>query len=87
MYMSKLEALLEYHGSGYAIHEVIMKQCPTKAEYNALRADDEGDMKKAHLFHQSKQVCAIMVIRKETNHGLAMINKTKMDDHPYELVW
>ncbi len=28
-----------------------------------------------------------MVIRQKTNHGLVMIKKTKLDDHPHGLAW
>ena len=46
MYISKLEALLEYHDSGDAFDRVAMRKFPTKAEYNALGTTDAYDIKK-----------------------------------------
>ncbi len=36
MYISKLEAMIEYHGSGDAMDKKIMATCPTKTKYDGL---------------------------------------------------
>ncbi len=77
MYISKLEAMLEYHDSGGAMDKTKMATCPIKVGYDVLSvSDDDGDKKKALLFFQNKRVCTIMVIGQKTNHGLAMIEKS-----------
>ncbi len=50
MYISKLEALLKYHDSGDAIDRVTIRNCSTKAEYDALGTDDAGDIQKVMLY-------------------------------------
>ena len=87
MYISKLEALLEYHDSGDAIDRGAMRNCPTKAEYDALGTVDVDDLKKSMLYFQIKRVCAIMVLGKTSDHGLATVTKTKTDDHPHGLAY
>ncbi len=62
MYISKLEALLEYHDSGDAIDRNAMANYPTKLEYNSLRTTDPNDIQKALLYCQNKRVCAIIVL-------------------------
>jgi hypothetical protein len=87
MYISKLEALLEYHDSGDAIDRVAMANCPTKSEYDALGTTDAGDIKKAMLYRQNKRACAIMVLGQTSDHGLAIITKTKTADQPHGLAF
>ena len=52
-----------------------------------MSTNDEGNQKLALLFFQNKKACAIIVIRQKTDHGLAIINKTKTDDHPHGVAW
>ena len=88
MYISKLEAMMEYHDSRDAMDKTIMATCLTKSEHDGLiNSNDDGDKKLAKLYRQNKRACAIMVIRQKTNHGLAMIEKTKSTDHPHGLAW
>ena len=88
MYISKLEAIMEYHGSGDVMDKTIMGVCPTKSEYNGfVNSNDSGEKRLAKLYSQNKRACTIMVIRQKTNHGLATIKKMKSDDHPHGLAW
>ena len=87
MYISKLEALLEYHDSGDAIDRSAMANCPTKAEYDLLGTTDVADIQKAMLYRQNKRACAIMVLGQTSDHGLAIITKTKTADHPHGLAF
>ena len=87
MYIAKLEALLEYHDSGDAIDRVAMANCPTKSEYDALGTTDAGDIKKAMLYRQNKRACAIMVLGQTSDHGLAIITKTKTANQPHGLAF
>ncbi len=77
--------MLEYHDSGDAIDRVAMHNCPTKAEYNALVLTDANEIKKTMLYCQNKRACVIMVLRQTSDHGLAIITKTKTDDYPHGL--
>ncbi len=86
MYISKVEAMMEYHGNGDAMDKTAMANCPTKSEYANLKtSSDDGDKKKVKLYEQNKKACGIMVMvmGQKTDHGLAMIEKTKTDDHPH----
>ena len=85
MYISKLEALLEYHDSGDAIDRSAMANCPTKSEYDGLGTTDANDIQKAMLYRQNKRACAIIVLGQTSDHGLAIIAKTKTSDHPHGL--
>ena len=88
MYLSKLEAMLEYHNSGDVIDKTKMATCPTKSQYDVLSmSNNDGDKKETLLFYQNKRACVIMVIGQKTNHGLAMIDKRKTDDQPHEVAW
>ena len=83
----KLEAFLEYHNSRDAIGRVAICNCPTKAEYDALETTDASDIQKAMLYCQNKRACAIMVLGQTSDHGLAIVTKTKSDDHPRGLAF
>ncbi len=87
MFISNLEALLEYHGRGDAIDRVAMRNCPTKAEYDDLGTTNASDIQKAMLYCHNKGVCAIMVLGQTSDHGLEIVTKTKSDDHPHGLAF
>ena len=61
--------------------------CPTKAEFDELGATDPNDIAKAKLYKANKKICAIITLGQKTNHGLAVINKTKSDDFPQGLAY
>ncbi len=83
----KLKALLEYQNRGDAIDRVAMRNCPTNAEYDALETTDASDIQKAMLYRQNKRAYAIMVLGKTLDHGLAIVTKTKTDDHSHGLAY
>ena len=88
MYISKVEAMMEYHDNGDAMDETAMATCPTKSEYDNIKTSADADNKKlVKLFEQNKKACAIMVMGQKSNHGLAMIKKTKTDDYPHGIAW
>ena len=88
MYISKVEAMMEYHDNGDAMDENAIATCPTKTEYEAIKnSTDANEMKLVKLYQQNKKACAIIVMGQKSNHGLAMINKTKTDDHPHGIAW
>ncbi len=73
MYISKLEALAEFHDSGDALDSIAMANCATKSEYEGLTLTDADDLKKAILYQQNKCGCAIMMLRQSTIHRLTAI--------------
>ena len=79
--------MLEYHDSGDAIDRVAMCNCPTKAEYDALETTYASVIQKAMLYLQNKRAYAIMVLGQTSDHGLAIITKTKTVDHPHGLAY
>ena len=63
MYISKLEAMMEYHDSRDSMDSTIMATCTTKAQYDQFVVSNDADEKKlAKLYQQNKRICAIMVI-------------------------
>ena len=62
MYISKLEALLEYHDSGEAMYRVAMQNFPTQTEYDALGMVDIWHINHVSLYYQNKWECAMMVL-------------------------
>ena len=88
MYISKVEAMMEYHESGDAMDPTIMATCPTKTQYDAyVVSTDANEKKLAKLYEQNKRACAIMTLGQKSNHGLAMLNKTKSADYPHGVAW
>ena len=79
---------MEYHDSGDSMDSTIMATCPAKVQYDQYVVSNDADEKKlAKLYEQNKRACTIMVIGQKTNHGLAMIEKTKLDDYPHGIAW
>ena len=88
MYISKVEAMMEYHDNGDAMDATIMATCPTKTQYETfVNSNDANEKKLAKLYQQNKKACAIMVMGQKSNHGLAIIEKTKTDDFPHGVAW
>ncbi len=50
-------------------------------------SNDADEKKPTKLYQQNKRACTIMVIGQKTNHGLAMVEKTKTDDYPHGTSW
>ena len=64
-----------------------MCNCSTKTEYDALGTTDASDIQKAMLYFQNKRACKIMVLGQTSDHGLAIVNKTKSDNYPHGLAY
>ena len=84
-YITHITALAEHYDCGDAMDESEMVNCPTKAEYMTLKgktspSDDEKE--RISLYKQNKRMTAIMVLGQQSDHGIAMVDNTKCDDHP-----
>ena len=86
-YISKLTVLAVYYNCGNAMDKKKMEDCPTLTEYEALDSSKPDDKKKEELFNANRRMCAIMVLGQDSDHGLAVIEKTKTDDHPHGLAY
>ena len=88
-YLDQFEAVAEYYDGGDALDPVLMANCPTKGEYEALVAKanpDDNDKMMMKLYRANKRLCAIYVIGQESNHGLAQLKNTKTADFPQGLI-
>ena len=86
-YKAKVEACAEMWDCADAFDAVAMRNCPTKAEYDALTESTEEEKKKAKLFKANRRMCAVMTLGQDSEHGLAAIQRTKSDDHPHGKAW
>ena len=68
--------------------EVEMANCPTKTEYGAIidKTANPG-LAKAMLYKANKRMCAIITLGQGSDHGLALMEKTKETDFPQGLAW
>lgn len=86
-WQAKTEACAEMWDCADAFDKVAMRNCPTKAEFDALDRNTDDGKKLAKLYQANKRMCAVMVLGQDSEHGLAAIQKTKSDDHPHGLAW
>ena len=87
-YLAQIKALGEYYDCGDALDAKKMTlNCPTKTKFNGLGTTDVNDIAKAKLYKANKKFCTIITLGQKTDHGLAVINKTKSDDFPQGLAY
>lgn len=82
-YISKVKALVDLNDCGDAMDETMMANCPTKSEYDALDLTSDDGKEKARLWKINKRAMAVITLGQESDHGLAMVDKTKSREHPH----
>ena len=82
-YYAKVHALAVYYDCGDAFDVAKMAKLPKKSEYDTLDLSKDPDKELAALYNANKQMCALIVLAQDSDHGLAMIQKTTTKDHPH----
>jgi hypothetical protein len=84
MYLAQISALAEYHDCGDAMDGMMMVDCPTKSEFDALQptTTDPDEKRRRKLYLANKRILAIMTLGMTSSHGLAVIQKTASADFP-----
>ena len=80
-YLVQLEALSGYYGCRDVLDETAIVNFPTKAAYTALDKADDVNKPAIGLYQSNKNMVAIMTLGQGSDHGLAVIKKTKSVDH------
>ena len=80
-YVSQVEATAEYWDCADCLDPA--KRIPTKSEFDALNDTNDADGSQRKLFKENKKMGAVITLGQMTDHGLALINKTKSDAHPH----
>ena len=83
-YIAKIEALAVYQQCEDALDEAVMANCPTKAAYNLINKamTDDGKKEQLSLYRQNAKLVATIVLGQASDHGLAVVEKTKTTDNP-----
>ena len=82
VYVSKIEAYVEFMGVGDALDPVLMANCPTKSELAVLDVTNPTNGPLVELYKANKMLCAITVLGQGKSHSIALLGKTKSDDFP-----
>ncbi len=56
-------------------------------EFAEINITSSADLPLVELYKANKKLCAIIVLGQEKSHGMALLGKTKCDNHPNELAW
>ena len=66
-----------------------MANCPTKAAYNLINkaTKDAGKKRLLSQYRQNAKLAAIIVLGQVSDHGLAVVKKTKTTDNPSGFAW
>ena len=86
-YLAQIKTLAEYYDLGGALDATTVANCPTKSEYNLLGTTNPNDNAKLKLNKANKKICVTIMLGQKTDHGLAVINKTKLDIFPQGMVY
>jgi len=87
-YISQLGVLAEYHDYSDAMDEIEMATCPTKTQFVAISSNTVSPgLQLAMLYKANNRICAIITLGQGSDHGLALIDKTKSPDYPQGLAW
>ena len=89
-YLSKIKAMFQYQDGGDACNESKMKaDCPTKVQYDALllASTDVNKIKKMKLWKSNVKLMVTIVMEQESNHGIAMVERTKSVGFPSGQAW
>ena len=83
-YIAKIEALAIYQQCKDALDETEMGNCPTKLEYNGIdKATTDNNKKRLlSMYRQNTKLVATIVLGQASDHGLAVVEKTKTTDNP-----
>ena len=82
-YYAKVHALAVYYDCGDAFDVAKMVKLPKKSEYDALDLTKDSDKELAALYNANKQMCTLIVLGQDLDHGLAMINRTLTPEYPH----
>ena len=88
-YIAKIEALAVYQQCEDALDKTEMGTCPTKVAYNAINeaTPDAGKNILLSLYRQNEKLVATIVLGQASDHGLAVVQKTKTTDNPSGFMW
>ena len=88
-YLSKIKAMLQYQDGGDACDKLEMTACPTKAEYVLFDklSVDVVVAAKVKLWKNNAKLMATIVMGQQSDHGMAMVEKTKSTDFLSEKAW
>ena len=84
-YLAKIEAQAQYFETADALDEAEVRQyCPNKSVFDAIdpATTDVGLMKQRRLYKNNLKLMAIIVMGQDSDHGMAMVEKTKSVDNP-----
>ena len=82
-FLLKFCAMAEYYDCGDALDPTLMSGMVTKSEYDALDQTTTDGKEKAKLWRDNKRLCAIFVLGQDSDHGLALHEKTVTNDFPH----
>ena len=77
MYLEKLEALAEVYDIGDTLDEAVVVALPTKAENGAHNNTSNHNSAMRNIFSANKRFSAICTLDQDSQHGLAVLRKTK----------
>ena len=86
-YIAKLKAIAMVTGCGDAMDPTKMRDMPTKSQYDTLNRANAADEKKGKLYDANARLAAYLVLGQDSDHGLALLNKTTTDDYPEGIVY
>jgi hypothetical protein len=77
VYISKIEAYVEFVGIGDALDPVLIENSPAWLEFVALVITMPDNQTMVDLYKANKKLCMIIALGKGTSHGMALLSKTK----------
>ena len=88
-YIAKIEAFAIYQQCEDALDDTDMGNCPTKLAYNGIdkATTDNNEKRLLSLYRQNMKLVATIVLGQASDHGLAVVQKTKTTDNPSGFAW
>ncbi len=84
---SKVEVYAEFLGLEDALDPVLMANCPTQSEFTEIDVRVPANLPLVVLYKANKKLCTIIALGQGKSHGMALLGKTKCDNHPNGLAW
>ena len=83
---SKIRAMSQYQDYWDACDKSKMRNYPTKVQCNVLlpASTDVANIAKTKLWKSNAKLMAVIVTGQQSDHGIAMVEKTKSADFPSE---
>ena len=89
-YLSKIKVMSQYQDGGDTCNESKIKaDCPTKAQYDVYlpATTDVNEIKKMKLWKSNAKLMATIVMGQQSDHGMAMVEKTNSADFLSGQAW